>query len=225
MPRAAAAVVLVPVLSLFSGIASAQAIAARAGSTGFGGDFSFPVTDRFGLRANLFGGSISHATTESGVHYDSRMRFETAMGLLDFFPAAGRFRLSAGVAYNNNRLDLRARAASSSGTIDINDTTYNISDIGPVTGELRFNKANPYFGVGWGNGSRNLGVGLFFSSDLGIMIVNPRVRLNANCPSTFSPAQCAQLDNNLREEEQQFKDDWGYHSWYPVLSFGIGYRW
>ena len=217
---------LAALLCVFSGAASAQAIAARAGTTGFGGDFSFPVTDRFGLRANLYGGSISHATTESGVRYDSKMRFNTAMGLLDFFPAAGRFRMSAGVAYNNNRLDLHARPSSNAtGTIEINDTTYNVADIGPVTGRLNFNKANPYFGVGWGNGSRNLGVGLFFSADLGIMIVNPRVRLDANCPSTFSPAQCSQLQTDLREEEQQFKDSWGYHSWYPVLSFGIGYRW
>jgi hypothetical protein len=221
-----AAIPLFLALASCSGVASAQALAARAGTTGFGGDLSFPVTDHFGLRANLYGGSISHSTTESGVHYDARMRFNTAMGLLDFFPAGGRFRLSAGVAYNNNRLDLRARGSSdSSGTIEINDRTYSIADIGPVTGELRFNKANPYFGVGWGNGSRNLGAGLFFSADLGILIVNPRVRLSANCPSAFTPAQCSQLNNDLREEEQQFKDDWGYHSWYPVLSFGIGYRW
>jgi hypothetical protein len=220
------AIPLAAVLCLCSGAASAQAIAARAGSTGFGGDFSFPITDHFGLRANLYGGSVSHATTESGVRYDSKMRFSTAMGLVDFFPAGGRFRLSAGVAYNNNRLDLRARGTSgSTGTIEINDRDYNISDVGPVTGELRFNKANPYFGVGWGNGSRNLGVGLFFSADLGFMIVNPRVRLNANCPAAFSTAQCNQLQNDLREEELQFKDSWGYHSWYPVLSFGLGYRW
>jgi hypothetical protein len=220
------ALALVIVLSVFSSAASAQAIAARAGTTGFGADFSLPITDRFGLRANLLGGSVSHSTTESGVHYDSKMRFNTAMGLVDFFPAAGRFRLSAGVAYNNNRLDLHARGSSTStGTIEINDTTYNISDIGPVTGQLRFNKANPYLGLGWGNGSRNLGTGLFFSADLGIMIVNPTVRLDANCPSSFTAAQCTRLQTDLREEEQQFKDSWGYHSWYPVLSFGLGYRW
>jgi hypothetical protein len=220
------ALLLVTSLSLVSGAASAQAIAARAGSTGFGADFSFPITDRFGLRAAYYGGSISHATTESGVRYDSRMRFETGMGLIDFFPAAGRFRLSTGLAYDNNRLDLRARGtSSSSGTIDINDTSYNISDIGPVTGQLRFNKVNPYFGVGWGNGSRNLGAGLFFSADLGVLIVNPKVKLDANCSAAFTPAQCARLQNDLREEEQQFKDSYGYRSWYPVLSFGLGYRW
>ncbi len=212
-------------ISFFSGAASAQGIAARAGTTGFGADFSIPVTDRFGLRLNYTGGSVSHATTESGVRYDSKMRFETAMGLIDFFPGGGRFRLSTGIAYNNNRLELNARASSASGTIDINDTTYRVSDIGPVTGQLRFNKANPYFGVGWGNGSRNLGAGLYFSADLGILIVNPTVHLNANCPASFTPAQCARLSTDLRSEETQFKDDWGYHSWYPVLSFGLGYRW
>jgi hypothetical protein len=219
------ALLLVTVASLCSGVASAQGLAARAGTTGFGADLNLPVTDHFGLRVNFTGGSVSHATTESGVRYDSRMRFETAMGLIDFFPGAGRFRLSTGVAYNNNRLDLHARASSSSGTIEINDTTYNVSDIGPLTGQLRFNKANPYFGVGWGNGSHNLGAGLYFSADIGILIVNPSVRLDAGCPASFTPAQCTRLQNDLRAEEQQFKDSWGYHSWYPVLSFGIGYRW
>jgi hypothetical protein len=218
------AVPLLFALSTFGGAASAQAIAARAGSTGFGADLGFPVTDYFGLRVNATGGSVSRSTTESGVHYDARLRFGTAMGLLDFFPGGGRFRLSTGIAYNDNRLDLRARD-SSGGTIEINDRTYNISDIGPVTGQVRFNKANPYFGVGWGSASRSLGAGLFFSADIGVLIVSPTVRLNANCPSVFTPAQCAQLQNDLREEEQQFKDSWGYHSWYPVLSFGLGYRW
>jgi hypothetical protein len=220
--RRAAAVAFAMALSLFAGGASAQAVAARGGTTGFGGDLGFSVTDHLGVRGTLTGGSITRNTTESDVHYEGKLRFRTAMALLDFFPAGGRFRLSTGIAYNGNRLDLTARGDS--GTIEINDRTYNISDVGVLTGKLRFNKANPYFGVGWGNAAKSGGPGVFFSADLGILLVDPTVTLSANCGPALTPAQCAQLQSDLRAEEQQFKDDYGYRSWYPVLSFGIGYR-
>lgn len=216
----AAAVSLV--LSLFAAQASAQAIAARAGSTGFGADLGIPITDQFGLRGTAYGGSYSDRTTESGVRYESKFRFGTAMVLADFFPGGGRFRLSVGAAYNDNRIDLVARDGS--GTIDVGGRTYNISDIGPVTGRVRFNRANPYFGLGWGNAARSLGPGLFFSADIGVLRVKPKVTLSANCRPPLTPAECAQLEANLRAEEQEFEDDYGYRAWYPVLSFGIGYR-
>lgn len=219
MRRHAVAVLL---LSSFAASAGAQAIAARAGSTGFGADLSLPITDQVGVRGTLYGGSVSDRTTESGVRYESKVRFGTAMALADFFPGAGRFRLSTGLAYNNNRIDLTAR--NGSGTIEINDRTYNVSDVGPVTGKVRFNRTNPYFGIGWGNAARSLGPGLFFSADIGVLGVKPRVALSANCRAPLTPAQCAQLEADLRAEEKQFEDDVGYRSWYPVLSFGIGYR-
>jgi hypothetical protein len=209
-------------LSAFAGGAFAQSIAARAGSTGFGADLGVPFNDRFGLRGTLYGGSVSDRTSESGVRYEAKIRFGTAMALADIFPGAGRFRLSAGLAYNDNRIDLTARDGS--GTIEIGDRTYNVSDVGPVTGRVRFNRTNPYFGIGWGNAARSFGPGWFFSGDIGLLRVKPNVTLSAECRAPLTPAQCAQLQADLRAEERQFEDDVGYRSWYPVLSFGIGYR-
>ncbi len=209
-------------LAGFACNASAQAIAARAGSTGFGGDLGFSVTDAFGLRGTLYGGSVSRNLTESGVRYESQLRFGTAMALADFHPGRGRFRLSTGLAYNNNRFDLVARGTS--GTIEINDRTYNISEVGTVNGRLRFNRTNPYIGLGWGTAARSAGPGLFFSADIGILFVDPTVTLSANCSPAFSAAQCAQLQADLRAEEQEFEDETFFRRRYPVLSFGIGYR-
>lgn len=211
-------------LGAASAPAAAQtAIAARAGTTGFGGEFAISLTDQIGLRAALAGGSITRNTTESGVRYEGKWNFGTGMALADFHPGGGRFRLSVGLAYNDNHFDGEARGTS--GTIEINGRDYAIADIGRVNGELSFKKTSPYFGVGWGTAARSAGTGLFFSADLGVMLgADARVSLRANCPAAFSPAQCTQLQNDLRAEEDDFRSDSSFKNVYPVLSFGIGYR-
>lgn len=206
-----------------AGTANAQVSGAlRGGTTGFGADLGYSLSDQVGLRGAWHGGSISRDVTESGVRYEGKWDFSTVFALVDFHPGAGSFRLSAGLAYNGNKLNATARG--SSGTIDVNGTTYNIADVGTIDGSVRFNRTNPYFGVGWGSASKTHGAGLFFSADLGALFVKPTVRLNANCNPSFPANQCAQFQSDLRAEEQDFEDGFGYRRLYPVLSFGIGYR-
>lgn len=198
-------------------------LAARGGSTGFGGDVGFSLNPQIGLRGAWHGGSISKDIEESGVRYDGTWNFGTGLALVDFHPGGGAFRLSVGLGYNNNKLDLTA--GGNSGTINVNGRTYNIADVGTLSGTLRFNRSNPYFGVGWGSSSKaSHGQGLFFSADIGALFVKPRVSLSANCGPAFTPTQCAQLQADLRAEEADFRDNTGFRNLYPVLSFGIGYR-
>jgi hypothetical protein len=207
-----------------AGVASAQwAGAIRGGTTGFGGELGYSLNPQVGLRGAWHGGSISNDVTESGVRYDGKWDFGTALALVDFHPGRGAFRLSAGLGYNRNKLDLTA--SGTSGTIEINGRTYNIADVGTVRGSMRFNRTNPYFGVGWGSASKvSQGEGLFFSADLGVLFVKPDVNLAASCGPTLSAAQCSQFQADLRAEERSFEDSTGFRSLYPVLSFGIGYR-
>lgn len=208
----------------WAGTASAQwAGAVRGGTTGFGGELGYSINPQVGVRGAWHGGSISRNTTESGVRYEGKWDFSTVLALADFHPGRGSFRLSAGLGYNNNKLDLTAQGTS--GTIEINGRNYNISDVGTVRGSLRFNRTNPYFGVGWGSSSKaSQGEGLFFSADLGALFAKPRVSLTATCNPAFPAAQCAQFQADLQAEQRSFEDSTGFHSWYPVLSFGIGYR-
>lgn len=211
------------VLTLLSHAAFAQAVALRGGSTGFGAEYGFGLNERYDARIAYFGGSVSRSFTDSGVHYDSRMRFNTGLFLADFHPTSGSFRISAGLAYNGNKFDLTANG-NGSGTVELNGTNYSISQVGPITGKLTFNKINPYFGVGWGNAAKSNGTGIFFSADLGGMLVNGDVKLNAACPGSMSAPQCAQFQSDLQAEQQQANDSLSFRKVYPVLSFGIGYR-
>lgn len=206
-----------------AGTAHAQVAGAiRGGSTGFGADLGYSFTDHVGIRGGWHGGSISRDWNESGVRYEGKWDFSTGLALVDFHPGGGSFRLSAGVGYNGNKLDGRARGTS--GTVEINGNTYNIADVGTIDGSVRFNRTNPYFGVGWGSASKTHGPGLFFSADLGVLFVKPRAQLAANCGPALSAQQCSQFQADLRAEEQDIEDGFGYRRVYPVLSFGLGYR-
>lgn len=219
----AAGIAIAVAAVLSAGAAQAQtSIAARAGTTGFGGEIGFSLNDQFGLRGALHGGSVSRDVTESGVRYEGKWKFGTGMALADFHPGGGSFRLSLGVGYNDNRFEGTARGTS--GTIEINGRTYDIAQIGVVNGDVSWKKTNPYFGVGWGTAAKSAGAGLHFSADLGVLFADPRISLRANCPASFTQAQCSQLQADLRAEEDSFRDGFGFRSVYPVLSFGIGYR-
>ncbi len=217
-PLAAACLLLAPSMS------SAQTAAAlRAGTTGFGGDIAYALSDNLGLRGHLGTGSVSRTLTDDNVDYEGRWKFGTTMALVDFFPGGGRFRLSLGAAYNGNKFEGTARGTS--GTVDINGRSYNLSDIGTLTGNVSFRKFSPYFGVGWGTAAKSAGTGLFFSADLGVILAaSPRASLRANCGAAFTAAQCNQLQADLRAEENDFRDSVDTRSAYPVLSFGVGYR-
>lgn len=210
------------VLAAAAGPAGAQtAVAARVGTTGLGGEFAVALSDSFGLRAGAFGGSLTRDVTKSDIRYDGKLKFGSALTLLDYHPAGGGFRLSLGLAYNNNRFD--GRASSTNGSYEINGTTYPAAEVGTLSGKLSFRKASPYVGIGWGNAAASAGSGLFFSADLGAMIgTDPRVQLTARCGTALTTAQCSQLQSDLRAEEDDIRDS--VKNFYPVLSLGIGYR-
>jgi len=197
--------------------------AVRGGTTGFGAEIAASIQPKFGVRAAWHDGSISRNVTESGVTYEGTWKFGTGLILFDFHPTGGRFRVSVGLGYNDNHLELTARGTS--GTIELNGTSYSLSSIGTVHGVAGFQRTSPYLGVGWGSASKSaLGTGVFFSADLGVLFTDPRVSLTAECGAGMSAPQCAQFQNDLAAEAQAFKDSFAIHGGYPVLSFGVGYR-
>ena len=201
--------------------AAAQTIAPKGGTTGLGAEIAVPLTQRLAARIWANGGSLSRDLTESGIRYDARLRFGAAFALADLHPFAGSFRISAGVAYNDNRFDFTGRGDGS--TIEINGVPYNSADVGTLNGRVRFEKSSPYFGIGWGGAPRGV-AGFGATVDLGVMFQRTRASLTGTCgPSLPAPA-CTQLQNDLRAEEVQFRDAVDDFKAYPVLSLGLSYR-
>jgi hypothetical protein len=201
--------------------AGAQSLAFKGGTSGVGAEVGLGLGSMFGVRANLLGGSISRDETDSGIRYDGKLKLSSGSLLFDVHPFAGTFRLTAGLTFNDNKVDATAQPAA--GTIEINGVNYPAEQVGTLQAAVRFEKTAPYLGLGWGT-RPSASSGLFFSVDLGAFLSKPTATLNGTCgPSLPAPA-CTQLQADIRAEQQQFQDEIKDFKAYPVLSVGLGYR-
>jgi hypothetical protein len=208
-------------VALLPGIAVAQGLAltGKGGTTGLGLELTSRLTDTANLRFGVNGYNLYSDRTESGVDYDGRFRLRSASLIGDLFPIQDSiFRLSAGVFYNDNRLDMTAKPRGGS-TYEINGTIYPAATIGTLTGQLTFKKGAPYLGVGWGNAFAKP-YGWNFVLDVGAMYQSrPKFRLTTD--STVCNAAC-QAD--IAAEQADAEADLRSFRWYPVVTAGAAYR-
>ena len=201
------------------------AVAVRAGTPGVGLDLDLGLSPSFGLRVGFAGFNINHTVNTSDVDYDGRLKLRTVTGLLDWYVFQGGFHLTAGVAGNGTKLDVVGQP--NQGSYTINGTTYSSSQLGSLSGELKFgNSASPYVGLGWGNPAGENGR-VHFLFDVGAIYGGtPTVSLTAQCGPAAPPgsAQCNQIQSNVATEEQKLVSKADILRWYPVVSLGIAVR-
>ncbi len=210
-------------LSLIAGSASSQGVGGglRLATPGVGLEPESLVTDRFGIRSLASGGSISYDYDPSGIRYDGRVRLDTAFLLADWHPYATGFRLTGGLAYNNQ--GFAATAQPGGGTVNVNGTNYSSAQVGSLDGRAALSRASPYVGVGWGLTPR-AGSRLYFSADFGVMYQRPSATLMGNCGPALPASMCAQLQSDFRAEEAEFREAADGLRLYPVISVGFGLR-
>ncbi|HTX06518.1 MAG TPA: autotransporter outer membrane beta-barrel domain-containing protein [Steroidobacteraceae bacterium] len=201
------------------------AVAVRAGTPGAGLDLDLGLSPSFGVRVGFAGFNFNHTIDTSDVDYDGRLKLRTVTGLLDWYVFRGGFHLTAGVAGNGTKLDVVGQP--SQGSYTINGTTYSSSQLGSLTGELKFgNSLSPYVGLGWGNPAGEssrvhwlLDVGAIYGG-------TPSVSLTAQCgpAAPAGSALCQQIQGNVASEEQKLRDKADILRWYPVVNLGVAVR-
>jgi hypothetical protein len=201
------------------------AVAVRAGTPGVGLDLDLGLTPAFGVRVGFSGFDINHSVDTSDVDYAGRLKLATVTGLLDWYAFNGSFHLSAGVAGNDTKLDVTGQP--SQGSYTINGHTYSSSQLGSLTGQLKFgNSVSPYVGFGWGNPAGE-DSRIHFLLDVGAIYGGtPSVNLNAQC-GPAAPAGspvCSEAQSDLASEEAKLRHKADILQWYPMVSLGIGVR-
>jgi hypothetical protein len=208
-------------VSCAAGEAAAQSLAVRGGSSGFGAELGVGINTYLGVRASYGAGSYGYDTTEDGIRYDATLKPSIGTLTLDLHPFGGSFRLSAGLGLNRTRID--ARAVPVGGTLTINDRVYNAADVGSVDAFIRFERSAPYFGFGWGAAAMS-GRGLYFTSDVGVVLSRASGTLQGTCGASLNAAACAQLQADLQAEALSFKTEAEKLRFYPLITGGVGYR-
>lgn len=226
-PRATAAVAttVLTVLCLAMPAAAdpALGVALRAGTPGIGLDLDLGLSPYFGMRVGFSGLNINHNISTSDVNYDGRLQLRTISGLLDWYVLGGGFHLTAGVAGNDTKLDVVGQPTQSSFTID--GTTYTTSQLGSLTGQLKFgNSVSPYIGLGWGNPAGE-GSRVRFLFDVGALYGGPpSVTLTAHCGVAAPPGSvpCTEALLSVADEQAKLRDKADILRWYPVVTLGVG---
>jgi hypothetical protein len=199
------------------------ALSVKAGSLGIVVDTTRYISDRVNYRIWL--SQSVDALTDAGRYeglqpapfpeYSYHYEWQTLGALLDWHPLSGPFRMSAGLLLNNNNTYIKANIRPF-GDYYIGKNAYAPTEISRPQGKLSYRHFAAYIGAGWGNAlDRNRK--WTFMSDAGLLYQGrPSVTLNAtgNVPG---------LQDDLAIERANIESS--ESPWWPVISFGIGYKW
>lgn len=199
----ALALMLVPAAAMADG-----SLGVRAGSLGLGLEFSYPISGSLGVRLNADAYKYSRTFNQDGIDYDGKATLKTASLLIDWYPFANNFRISAGPVYNGNKLGLSTPTTS----LTINNNPYTAS----LDGQVDFKKVVPYAGIGYG---RPVGSGLSITFDLGVVFQGtPTATLNGTCTGA-----CGGFQNDVKAQEASLNDAIKDFRYYPVVALGLAY--
>jgi hypothetical protein len=194
-------------------------VALTAGLSGLGLDVGVNLNSFLGVRATVADYSINHnGNYGTSVDWDAKLKLFQAGLLLDGYPFAGGFHLTAGLVKDGNQVSLNTQP-STGGTYTFNGVSYPASQIGSASANVDWGKVVPYLGIGWGNLAGS--AGLHFTSDVGVLITgSPSATISVACAAN---QVCAQLGSNVAAEQTKLQNDVNRFNVWPVLRFGVGY--
>lgn len=203
-----------------------MAVALRAGTPGFGLDYDIGIINRVSARIGYSGFTYKRTVEETDASYDGKLKMSQLFGVFDWYVFNGGFRVSLGAVNSKTTVDLTGKPTGNN-TYTIGDHDYPASSIASVQGRVKIGEGlSPYVGIGWGNPVDKPNRWTFMF-DLGaIHAGTPKVEsLTATCAAAIkNTPTCAQIQNDVQVEIQDFKNSTSSYSWYPVVSLGLALR-
>jgi hypothetical protein len=210
----------------------------KVGLAGIGFDVATPlVPARLNLRggASFFSYNLSETTSDNLV-VNGTLKLQNSGIMLDWFPFGGRFRLSGGATVYNNKGVTATLNEPSGSSFTLGNDKYYAS--GPVTGSGIFTLGGKTGGrVSFGTGNLLPKKGRFtFQSELGVEFVSaPTVALafsgnvctsaqGANCATPTNISSNPMFQADITSEQAKLQNDVNFVRYYPILSFGVGFK-
>jgi hypothetical protein len=202
------------------------AVGGQVGTLGLGVELTAGLGSRVNVRVGAHGGSYDDRRVADDIEYDATAEVRAGTALLDWHPGGGSFRLSGGAVFNGNEVEGESLPPAS-GFYEIGNAQVPVALLGTLRGKVEWDSVAPYAGLGFGNPFGGDG-GWSFGLDLGVIFQGePQVTLTP----VFSPG--SPLDNpvgrallrtQLDEEERNLEEEFSDFDLYPVLAFGVSYR-
>jgi hypothetical protein len=209
--------ILATALLMFVAVQSeaATGFTARGGTLGIGLEVTQSVVPKVNVRFGVNFFKYDYDTTKDDIRYDFGLRLRSVNIFGDVHPLPAFFsglRLSAGLLYSKNRVDM---VALPSGTYEIGGQTYTSADVGTLTGKVDLKDWPLYLGIGWGNAASGV-IGIAF--DVGVAFSgSPNIDLN----TTGLLSNDASFRQELAREQTDLEDELSVFKVYPNLSLGL----
>jgi hypothetical protein len=204
----------------------------KVSTLGIGGEVAIAVSHRTNVRFGFNAFSYGHTFDKDGATYKGNLDLRSAQATYDIFFLKG-LHLSPGVLfYNGNQVTANVSVPGGQ-TFTLGNTTYMSDAANPVagTGKLTVYKAAPMllFGIGnlvprSGHFSTSFEIGAAYQGP-------PRVALNLGgsaCDSTGlfcrSIASDPTIQSDIVAEQAKLNRSASSYKFYPVISFGVGYK-
>lgn len=208
-------------------------VGVKMSTLGIGGDVAIAVSHRTNVRFGFNAFSYGHTFDKDGVTYGGTLDLRSAQATYDIFLLKG-LHVSPGVLfYNGNQVTANASVPGGQ-TFTLSNTTYVSDPTNPVTGtgKLSLYKAAPMMLFGIGNLVPRNSHHFSTSFEIGAAYQGPpRVALNLGggaCDSTGLFCRTISSDptiqSNIAAEQAKLNKSASPYKFYPVLSFGVGYK-
>ena len=190
-------------------------VAVKVGTLGFGTDLTVGVSERTNVRLMYNTASYDFVRDEDAGEVQTDFDWQSYGALIDWHPAGGGFRISAGLFKNDNVVDL---------TGDLDDTV-NLGGVdfalSALVGQVTFEDVAPYIGFGFGNALDEEGR-WHFTCDFGLLFQG-EPSVDAAATSSVPSLQFV-VDEALAIEVDEIEDDLEFFTIYPVVTVGMSYR-
>ena len=190
-------------------------LTAKVSTMGFGLEYNHPINSvlSVGVGFNTFGYDVNGS--DGDVDSNAEIDFKSLSIIANYHPFENGFRLRGGAYINKNEINF---SATPSKLTQIGNDKFNVSG----NGSISFDTFSPYIGIGYGSepsGDNRLS----FDFDIGVMKTSPSLDLNLSCQGDIATV-CADFDSELEAEKKTLNDDFDKFDIYPVISFGLTYR-
>ena len=205
----------------------------RLSTLGAGAEVGVFLSNRLNLRGgfNIF--QYNRGFNHDGITYKGQLNLRSGEAHLDWYPVGHTFHLSPGLlVYNGNGARATANVPGGS-AFTLGGATYTSDPTNPIngTGKLDFVKAAPTAMFGFGNlvpESRHF----TYNFELGAVFQgSARTKLNLTggaCDATglncVNAATDPTVQANVVAEQNKVNNKLSPFKYYPVISFGFGYR-
>lgn len=195
---------------------------AHMSTLGGGLEIGAAISENLSGRVGFNKYSFNYNDTSGGQTFDGKLNWSSVSALLDWRPWSGVTHLTAGVIFNSNKIDARARVANGS-IFTADGVNYSCTTAGGcgVDSSIAFNKVAPYLGIGWSGHPKKQGFSL--STDIGVIFQgSPHATVSSIGMWTVggNSASTSILD---ADAQNQLNSDLSRFKYYPVVSVGLGY--